>query len=126
MNANPQTPAANVSHSVNYFAIFVALVVLTVLTLAVSMKRFNSEFVNIMLAMIVATIKASLVAIYFMHLKFEGKMIYAVLALPLILCSILVIGIVPDVSWTDPLRHAAGASMHLFNPLTDLFKSLVK
>src|SRR3982751_1179295 len=84
-------------HHVNYFKIFFALVILTVVTVAVAFKRFDSEAVNVLLALLVASVKASLVATYFMHLKFEGKLIYFISIVPLILCVILVCALIPDI-----------------------------
>jgi cytochrome c oxidase subunit 4 len=89
--------AAMPHHKVNYFAIFGLLVALTFFTVLVSMHRFESELVNVLLALIIASIKASMVAMYFMHLKFEGKLIYVILIVPLILCCILVMAIIPDI-----------------------------
>ena len=113
-------------HPVNYLAIFVLLVVLTVLTLIVSFYRFQSEMVNVLLALLVASIKASFVALYFMHLKFEGKLIYVILFIPLALCVILVLAIIPDIYMTDPIRNAASGSLHLFNPITAFFNGFGK
>jgi cytochrome c oxidase subunit IV len=63
-----------------YITVFVALMVLTIVTVAVS--RFHLPVpVAVTVALIVATIKGSLVACYFMHLISEKKLIYAVLAL---------------------------------------------
>ena len=63
-----------------YITVFVALMVLTVVTVTVS--RFHLPVpVAVTVALIVATIKGSLVACYFMHLISEKKLIYAVLAL---------------------------------------------
>jgi len=56
--------------------IFGLLIVLTVITVAVATQRFENEFVNVCLALLIATIKATFVARYFMHLKFEGKLIW--------------------------------------------------
>jgi cytochrome c oxidase subunit 4 len=54
--------------------------VLTVVTVAIS--RFHLPVHQaVTIALIVATIKGSLVACYFMHLISEKKLIYAVLAL---------------------------------------------
>ena len=61
-----------------YITVFVALMVLTIVTVAIA--RFHLPMA-ITLAMIVATIKGSLVACYFMHLISEKKLIYAVLLL---------------------------------------------
>jgi cytochrome c oxidase subunit IV len=84
-------------HHVAYVKIFFALVVLTVVTVAIAFKRFDSEAVNVLLALLVASVKASLVAMYFMHLKFEGKLIYFIAIVPLVLCVILVCALIPDV-----------------------------
>jgi cytochrome c oxidase subunit 4 len=113
-------------HSVNYIAIFVLLVILTVVTLLVSFYRFQSEVVNVLLALLVASTKASFVAIYFMHLKFEGKLIYVILFVPLCLCVLLLFAIIPDVYMTDPIRNAASSSLHLFNPVSSYFHGFGK
>ena len=63
-----------------YITVFVALLVLTIVTVAIS--RFHLPVHQaVTIALIVATIKGSLVACYFMHLISEKKLIYAVLAL---------------------------------------------
>ena len=63
-----------------YITVFAALMVLTVVTVAIS--RFHLPVHQaVTIALIVATIKGSLVACYFMHLISEKKLIYAVLAL---------------------------------------------
>jgi len=63
-----------------YITVFVALMVLTIVTVTVS--RFHLPVpIAVTVALIVATIKGSLVACYFMHLISEKKLIYAVLVL---------------------------------------------
>ena len=59
---------------------------LTVVTVLVAFYRFSNELVNVLLALTVASIKATCVALFFMHLKFEGKLIYLILIVPLVLC----------------------------------------
>jgi cytochrome c oxidase subunit IV len=63
-----------------YISVFVALMVLTIVTVAVSRYHLPVH-IAVTVALIVATIKGSLVACYFMHLISEKKLIYAVLAL---------------------------------------------
>jgi len=53
-----------------YVSIFVALVFLTVLTVAVSYFDFGSA--NTVVALLIATAKASLVATFFMHLRYDS------------------------------------------------------
>ena len=66
-----------------YITVFVALMVLTIVTVAVS--RFHLPIhIAVTVALLVAIIKGSLVACYFMHLISEKKVIYAVLALTVV------------------------------------------
>src|SRR4029453_16126507 len=63
-----------------YITVFVALMVLTIVTVAISRFHLPVPMAGTV-ALIVAIIKGSLVACYFMHLISEKKLIYAVLAL---------------------------------------------
>ena len=63
-----------------YITVFVALMVLTIVTVAISRFHLPTP-IAITVALVVALIKGSLVACYFMHLISEKKLIYAVLAL---------------------------------------------
>jgi cytochrome c oxidase subunit 4 len=63
-----------------YITVFVALMALTIITVAVSRYHLPVP-IAVSVALLVATIKGSLVACYFMHLISEKKLIYAVLAL---------------------------------------------
>ncbi len=84
-------------HHVNYYAIFATLVALTVVTVGVYFLHPESELVKILLALLIASVKALLVAYFFMHLKFEGKLIYTIFIIPLLLCVLLVVALIPDV-----------------------------
>ena len=59
-------------------AVFSSLMVLTVVTVAISYVHLDTPSA-IAVALIVATVKASLVALFFMHLISEKQMIYLVL-----------------------------------------------
>ena len=76
--------AADIDRHVRvYITVFVALMVLTVVTVAVS--RFHLPVrIAVTVALLVATIKGSLVACYFMHLISEKRLIYAVLIITVI------------------------------------------
>ena len=73
--------AADIDRRVKiYITVFVALMALTVITVAVS--RFHLPLaIAVTVALVVATVKGALVACYFMHLISEKKLIYAVLVL---------------------------------------------
>src|SRR5262245_47321806 len=63
-----------------YITVFVALMVLTIVTVAISRFHLPVHYA-VAVALLVAIIKGSLVACYFMHLISEKKLIYAVLVL---------------------------------------------
>jgi cytochrome c oxidase subunit IV len=76
--------AADIDRQVRiYVTVFVALMVLTVVTVAVSRLHFSVP-VAVTVALLVALVKGSLVACYFMHLISEKKLIYAVLGLTVV------------------------------------------
>ena len=89
--------AAAPHHTVNYYKIFGYLVVLTIITVAVAFIHMPSEWMKVLVALTIATIKACFVAIFFMHLKFEGKLIRFILYVPLILTVILIAALIPDI-----------------------------
>jgi len=84
-------------HKVNYVLIFALLVALTAITVMVAFLHLHSELAKVLVALTIASIKAAFVALYFMHLKFEGKLIYLVLVVPVSLCIVLVIALIPDI-----------------------------
>ena len=71
-----------------YITVFVALMALTIITVAVSYLHLPLAFA-VTVALLVATVKGSLVACYFMHLVSEKKLIYAVLALTAVFFVVL-------------------------------------
>jgi cytochrome c oxidase subunit 4 len=80
----PDHHAADIDRHVRvYIIVFVALMALTIVTVAVSYLDL-SPAMAITVALFVATIKGGLVACYFMHLISEKKLIYAVLVITVI------------------------------------------
>jgi cytochrome c oxidase subunit 4 len=76
--------AADIDRQVKiYITVFVALMALTVVTVAVSYLDLSTPMA-ITVALFVATVKGSLVACYFMHLISEKRLIYVVLAITVI------------------------------------------
>jgi cytochrome c oxidase subunit IV len=73
--------AADIDRHVRiYITVFVALMALTIITVAISRVHLPVP-IAVTVALVVALIKGSLVACYFMHLISEKKVIYGVLAL---------------------------------------------
>lgn len=75
--ANPEEVRRHVR---SYVVVFVALLGLTLVTVGVSYLHLARP-AAIALALVIASVKASLVAAFFMHLISERRVIYAVLVL---------------------------------------------
>jgi len=72
------------SHIKTYILVFVALLVGTLITVGMYFVHFESMAVTIAVALFIASIKAFLVAGYFMHLLSEKRMIYSILAITVV------------------------------------------
>lgn len=72
-----------------YFAVFGALLVLTAVTVIIS--KFHFGAFNLVVAMAVAALKASLVALYFMHLKYDSKVYMTVFLIAIAMLAVFII-----------------------------------
>ena len=68
-----------------YLLVFYALLAGTVLTVAVSYVDLGQSG-NIFVAFIIASIKASLVVLFFMHLIHEKRTVYMIMAVTVFFC----------------------------------------
>jgi cytochrome c oxidase subunit 4 len=84
----------------NYMAIFWLLAVLTVIELGVVFLPFG-KMVNGTLLCALALGKAAVVAMYFMHLKFETRTLGLIAITPLAIATLLVFVILPDAFFVD-------------------------
>lgn len=82
---------------VNYFVIFLALCVLTAISVVADVVDIRSAAAVIVIVLAVATAKALFVMLYFMHLKFEGKWKFVLLAPTMILAIGLPMALLPDI-----------------------------
>ncbi len=81
--------AADIDRHVRvYITVFVALMALTLITVTISYLHLPLP-IAVTVALLVATVKGSLVACYFMHLISEKKLIYAVLGLTAVFFVVL-------------------------------------
>jgi len=100
----PGDHAADIDKHVRiYITVFVTLMVLTIITVLIARVHLPIP-IAISVAMLVAIIKGSLVACYFMHLISEKKLIYAVLGLTLAFFVVLLA--------LPALTHADGYWIH--------------
>ena len=95
-----------------YLMVFGALLVLTLITVGVSYLDLP-EMETVVVALIIATTKASLVAMFFMHLKGERQMV----TWPLALTAFLFVALIGSLLMSE--------SDHLFGArFQDAFKSI--
>lgn len=71
-------------HVKTYVTVFIALMVFTVITVGISYFHLPIG-AAVAVALVIASIKASLVALFFMHLSHEKKIIYWALGLTAVL-----------------------------------------
>jgi len=71
-----------------YMAVAVALYILTVITVWAAEIDLG-KILNTIIALSIASFKASLVALFFMHLKYESKLLWFMILIPIIILLIL-------------------------------------
>lgn len=91
---------------VNYMLIFLTLCVLTGLSIVTDVVDFNNKVLLIVVVLAVAMAKALCVMLYFMHLKFEGKWKYVLLAPTIILACGVPMALMPDIGMSYYLSDA--------------------
>ncbi len=83
----------------NYMAVFYILAILTGLEIGVIYLPIAKLIIGLLLVSL-ALVKAMLVAMYFMHLKFEKRTLGIIALTPLILCTLLIFALLPDLTGT--------------------------
>jgi cytochrome c oxidase subunit 4 len=77
-----------------YVAVWGGLLALTGATVAVSYVDLG--LLNVVVALLIASAKASLVALFFMHLKFENKLVWTFALVPIFFLALIVGGTLSD------------------------------
>ena len=97
----------HVSSSAMFFNVLVALLILTVITVGASRIDFGPA--NMLIAMLIASVKASLVILFFMHVKWDTAINKIVFLSSFLFLSLLLIFTLSDQATrgsADPLRKA--------------------
>ncbi len=81
----------------NYIGVFWWLLALTIIEIAVIYMPW-AKLIIVLLLVGLALSKAALVALFFMHLKFERLTLGVIALTPLILCVFLILMLLPDIS----------------------------
>lgn len=88
---------ASTAHShPNYMRIFWILLVLTIIEVAIAYMGLPKVLL-VSLLVVLAVWKAALVALHFMHLKFERKTLAWIALSPFVLCVFLILMLLPDI-----------------------------
>ena len=77
-----------------YNRVFATLIALTVITIGAA--TFDLGWMNVPLALSIATFKAGIVTLYFMHLNFESKIIWGIVIYPLFILFLMILGTLGD------------------------------
>jgi len=91
---------------ISYGKIWVILVFLVGLGAAALLVP--SKTLGVFLIFAVAVVKAVLVLRHYMHLVHQPVMVYALLAVPLLLAFIMVFILIPDIAMNSPMHQAGG------------------
>ena len=78
-----------------YIAIFLALMVGTALTVVVAFVDFPGPL-NAVVALTIAVVKATLVILYFMHVRYSGRLIWLIIAAAIVWMAIFF-----ALTWSD-------------------------
>lgn len=110
-NKVDETHAAHhIVSATTYFIVLVALLFFTFLTVVVAYHNFGGLW-NLVIALGIATLKAFIVAMWFMHVRFSGRLIQLTIVTALLFLALMIFGTLMDV-WT---RHNVSPAEHLEN-----------
>ena len=84
-------------HVKSYMGVFAALFIFTIITVAVSTVDMGHT-INVIVALLIASFKASLVAAIFMHLKWESS---GIIWITLVFCAIFFVVLMLIPLWAD-------------------------
>ena len=78
-----------------YYKIFGWLTILTIIEIAWALYVGN-RFLLVSGLSVMAGTKAVMVALYYMHLKYEGRLIWVIVCVPIVLVIFMISGFLPD------------------------------
>ena len=103
-----EDPDKGLGHIVSigvYNAVFISLLSLTAMT--VWAATIETEWLHVPVALGIATIKAGIVTLFFMHLNYESKIIWGIVIYPVFILLLMIAGTLGDESVKEvplPLR----------------------
>ncbi len=79
-----------------YLNVFVTLVILTMLTYSIAFWDSGIPFVDLSLALGIAVVKATLVVLFFMHVKYSSRLIWLFVSAAFAWLALLIVGTMHD------------------------------
>jgi cytochrome c oxidase subunit 4 len=70
------------------------------------------SFTSLMIGIAIATVKATVVALFFMHLKYEDKLFYVTALFPILLFGIMMSFIMSDLYYVGEVTRVAEPHHH--------------
>lgn len=117
---------AHDEHGFNANKIFITLFILTAVEVGWSIVfKHHSHWIKWGALCVFAFWKGMLIYTYFMHMKFEGWIVKALVAPTPILIAILVCALMPDVSFNDKLVYPVGTQLDKSAPPTGRVTSML-
>jgi cytochrome c oxidase subunit IV len=107
--AEPHTHAAHASHLPRYAAVWAALLVLSVVTYAISRVHLPGAWA-VTVALLIAFAKGALVALFFMHLWDQRGLNRLVFATTLVFVALLIGLVIADSATRFPLANPPGTA----------------
>ena len=104
---------AHIGSYKSYGTIFLALIFFTVLTVAVSYVHLGRA--NLLVAVLIASIKATLVCAFFMHLKDDTKFHTLIVIAAVTFIGVFFALTLNDVSFREHMDPQSGARQHLIS-----------
>jgi cytochrome c oxidase subunit IV len=102
-----------------YLKVWAGLAVLTLVEYYYA-SIFKSQFLILLLGLLfLAVVKAGMVGWYFMHLKFEGKWVYIMIVPAMILATIIVLALTPDMVLKPETEENQGEEYARIAPATE-------
>jgi len=99
-----------------YGLVLLTLLVLTAITVAAAGVRFGSPAVNVVVALTIATVKASLVALFFMHLRHDRPMNALIFVTGLVFLGVFLMLTLVDVDNRLPVQPSGAVAPIARNP----------
>src|ERR1041384_3752558 len=85
-----------------YFVIFGALIVLTIATYLAAQIHFQREAINTVIALAIAVTKATLVILYFMHVRYSPRLTWVVVTAGFFWLAIMIVLTLIDYETRNP------------------------